>query len=506
MISDLEIKLNDVSLSDYFDLTEEPDRGLFPEVQHELVQMAHVNGSRTVNKRITHRIITLPLYALSGNFRQTKDDLANVLFAEERLRLWFSDEPDRYWLVELTGESSWKRSLENRGEAYGELKFICEDGLSHAMTTKSFPFITTSEGTIATLQNNGTYKTPIDINITFTSDANSIGFVSPDNVIQLGTSFSEDDDNPITSEKILNDGMGSSSGWSINVGRPRWRFPDSGDNTSKIMGALKFDVSQSSVYPSSFGNIDASKPGYWHGPTLTRLLTKDLNNFDVLHRLQFKPTGSGTQRASCQGLMEINYMDADGNFVMGFEIKDNNMKADEVKYSFFVGDYRLFEGKLPSTVLTKNGGFFGSLKMTKENNKFTFHLARLLDVNGVWKESWSVTKSWSNATVAMLSANSIQAFFSQWKNDRAMDMALTHTTVTKLSDLSDRPIPKVFYEGDNLLVDGTSNRVYINGMRDDSYRVIGSSQVFNSEKGSTEVIAISDGTFTGNLEIRERYL
>ena len=63
MISDLEIKLNDFRLSDYFDLTDEPDRGLFPEVQHELVQMAQSNGSSIVNKRLGHRIITLPLVA-----------------------------------------------------------------------------------------------------------------------------------------------------------------------------------------------------------------------------------------------------------------------------------------------------------------------------------------------------------------------------------------------------------------------------------------------------------
>lgn len=208
MISDLEIKLNDVSLSDYFDLTDEPDRGLFPEVQHDLVQMAQANGSRATNKRFAHRIITLPLYALSGNFRQTKDDLANVLFAEERQRLWFSDEPDRYWLVELTGESSWKRSLDSKGEAFGELKFLCEDGLAHAMVPKPFQIISTSEGVLAEVNNTGTYKTPIDINVTFTSDANSIGFVSSDRIVQLGTSFSEDEDNAVASDKIMNDNMG----------------------------------------------------------------------------------------------------------------------------------------------------------------------------------------------------------------------------------------------------------------------------------------------------------
>lgn len=472
-------------------------------ISNSLVSRANSISRRVSSFEVNAKLITLYFPFQHKSNYQTIESISEFFYSDETKILINPRDETRYFMAKIEGEIDY---VEDGNIVYCTVNLIAPEGLSRAVNTKSFPFITTSGETLATVENNGTYKTPIDINVTFTSDANSIGFVSSDNIIQLGTSFSEDDEDVITSEKVLNDGMGSSSGWSTNVGRPRWRFPDSGDNTSKIMGTLKFDASQSSVYPSSFGSIDVSKPGYWHGPTLTRLLNSDLGNFDVLHRLQFKPTGSGSQRASCQGLMEINYMDADGNFVMGFEIKDNNMKADEVKYSFFVGDYRFFEGKLPSSVLTKNGGFFGSLKMTKENNRFTFHLARLLDVNGTWKESWSVTKNWSNATVAMLSANSIQAFFSQWKNDRAMDMALTHTTITKLNGLSDQPIPKTFYEGDTLFVDGLSNRVYINGMRDDSYRVLGGSQIFNAQKGATEVVAISDGTFTGNLEIRERYL
>lgn len=472
-------------------------------ISNSLVSRANTISRRVSSFEANAKLITLYFPFQHKSNYQTIESISEFFYSDETKILINPRDETRYFLAKVEGEIDY---VEEGNIVYCTVNLIAPEGMSRSIDTKKFSLITTNGNTSAVVENNGTYKTPIDINVTFTSDANSIGFVSSDNIIQLGTSFSEDDEDVITSEKVLNDGMGSSSGWSTNVGRPRWRFPDSGDNTSKIMGTLKFDAGQSSVYPSSFGSIDVSKPGYWHGPTLTRLLNSDLGNFDVLHRLQFKPTGSGSQRASCQGLMEINYMDADGNFVMGFEIKDNNMKADEVKYSFFVGDYRFFEGKLPSSVLTKNGGFFGSLKMTKENNRFTFHLARLLDVNGTWKESWSVTKNWSNATVAMLSANSIQAFFSQWKNDRAMDMALTHTTITKLNGLSDQPIPKTFYEGDTLFVDGLSNRVYINGMRDDSYRVLGGSQIFNAQKGATEVVAISDGTFTGNLEIRERYL
>lgn len=504
MISDLEIKLNDFILSDYFDLTEEPDRGLFPEVQHDLVQMARSNGSRATNKRLAHRIITLPLYALSGNFRQAKDDLANVLFSEERQRLWFSDEPDRFWLVELTGESSWKRSLESRGEAFGELKFLCEDGIAHALETKEYKFLTTTEGTIASVQNNGTYQTPIDIDVTFTSDANSIGFVSPDRIVQLGTSISEDDENAVASDKIMNDNMGSSSRslWSTNAGRIRHNY-DNGDNTSKILGDWKWNSED--VTPSSYGSVDADKPGYWHGPTLTRLLSEAMTDFEVYHRFEFKPTGTAAQRPTCQGLLEINYSDADNNFVIGFEMKDSESKQDRVSYSFFVGDYRAFQGYLPASVLTTSGGFFGAIIMKKIGNQFIFRLARLNTTT--WKESWSSpTKNWYNNTVAMLPVSLINIFASKWKNDREMSIKLTHTRITQFNTETDYLIPKTFYSGDSLFVEGETNRVYINGIRDDSYRVIGSSQVLTAPKGNTEFVAVSDGTFTGNLEIRERYL
>lgn len=504
MISDLEIKLNDVSLSDYFDLTDEPDRGLFPEVQHDLVQMARANGSRASNKRFAHRIITLPLYALSGNFRQTKDDLANVLFAEERQRLWFSDEPDRYWLVELTGESSWKRSLDSKGEAFGELKFLCEDGLAHAMVPKPFQIISTSEGVLAEVNNTGTYKTPIDINVTFTSDANSIGFVSSDKIVQLGTSYSEDDDNAIASDKVMNDEMGTSTKnlWSVNVGRPRWRYDD-GDNTSKVEGTLTWGSTD--VTPASYGSFDTSKPGYWHGPTITRVLTETLNNFEVTHRLEFKPRGTKAQIPLCQGLIEINYSDADNNFILGFEMKDNTTTSDRVSYSFFVGDFRIYEASLPTSVLNYSGGFFGSITMGKVGNKFYFRLARIDGTT--WKETWSTpTKSWTNNTVAMLSASIVNSFMAQWRNYRTMSIKLTHTRITQFQTDNEALIPKTFYEGDNLFVEGETNRVYINGIRDDSYRVTGSSQFLTAEKGLTEIVAISDGSFEGNLAIRERYL
>lgn len=500
MISDLKITLDGFDISQYFDLTEEPDRGLFPHIEHELVKTAHRTGSRAVSSSFGSRIITLEIYALSGNFRKMKDDLAMVLFTGEKQKLWFSDEPDRYWLVELTGESNLKRSIDYHGEAFGQLQFLVEDGVSHAIDPKRFEI----QNDIAQIQNKGTYKTPIDINVTFNSDANSIGFVSEDNIVQLGTAISEDEENAIQSTKVMNDDMGASTKnlWSTNTGRVRWRYDD-GDNTSRVEGALTWGATE--VYPSNYGPAaDKDKPGYWHGPTVTRMLTKPLNDFEAYHRFEFKPNGNSKEKPTCQGLVEINYSDSDNNFIVGFEMKDNANTADKVEFSFFVGDYRMYKGYLPKSVLSFHGGFFGSLMMKKVGNQFTFRLARINGDN--WKETWSIQQSWYNETVAMLSAKIINCFMSKWKNDRPMTIKLTHTRITEFATENEALIPKVFYEGDTLFVDGQTNRVYLNGIRDDGYRVIGSSQSFKVAKGLTEIAVISDGKFTGFLEMRERYL
>lgn len=500
MRSDLIIKLDDYPLTNHFDLTEEPDRGLFPEVMHELVEMFNRPGARIRSERSSHRIINLQLFALSGNFRRTKDDLADVLFSEGMHKLWFSDEPDRYWNVRLTGESSLRRLIDYKDEAFGELNFLVPDGLAHSIVTKKFYFDGENNSTV---NNAGTFRTPIDIHATLLSDADSIGFVSEDNIVQLGTPYSEEEENFIPSNKVMNDPMGSATRnlWRENVGKVRWRNSE-GEGTSQIKGSLQYASEDTRV--SSFGTFDSEKPNYWRGPSTSYTLTQPLSDFKSYHRLWFKPTGTKAQQAKCQGLFEINYTDSDGNFIMVFVLRHNGKNAIA---SFFVGDVRIAEVTLPKVAYSIDDGFFGSIELSKVGNQFTFRLAKLISkTGGGFTETWSTTKSWYNETVAMLSAAQINGYMAVWGNIRPMDMRLTHSRVTQINTENKSLVPLTFYRGDEIFVEGETNRVYLNGLRADDYRVIGSSQVFQAKKGQTEITTISDGSFETYLEIRERFL
>lgn len=470
-------------------------------ISNSLVSRANSISRRVSSFEANAKLITLYFPFQHKSNYQTIESISEFFYSDETKILINPRDETRYFLAKVEGEIDY---VEEGNIVYCTVNLIAPEGMSRSIDTKTFSLITTNGNTSAEVENNGTYKTPIDINVTFTSDANSIGFVSSDRIVQLGTSFSEDDENAIASDKVMNDEMGTSTKnlWSVNVGRPRWRYDD-GDNTSKVEGTLTWGSTD--VTPASYGSFDTSKPGYWHGPTITRVLTETLNNFEVTHRLEFKPRGTKAQIPLCQGLIEINYSDADNNFILGFEMKDNTTISDRVTYSFFVGDFRIYKASLPTSVLNYSGGFFGSITMGKVGNKFYFRLARIDGTT--WKETWSTpTKSWTNNTVAMLSASIVNSFMAQWRNYRTMSIKLTHTRITQFQTDNEALIPKTFYEGDNLFVEGETNRVYINGIRDDSYRVTGSSQFLTAEKGLTEIVAISDGSFEGNLAIRERYL
>ena len=499
MISDLEIKLNDFRLSDYFDLTDEPDRGLFPEVQHELVQLAQSDGSRATSKRRTHRIITLPLYALSGNFRQTKDDLANALFAEGRQRLWFSDEPDRYWLVELTGESSWKRSLDNIGEAYGELKFLCEDGLAHSINSRAFLFSNTEEGMLTTIQNNGTASTTVDFNVDFLSDANSIAFVSAEKVLQLGAAEAPDSIEEVPkTELVLKDQMTSSTSaqWNINQARIR-RNESAGDHTSKRMGSLKYD--SMGTWVSSTGSV-TDEDKFWHGPSISRDII-EMENWEVWSAVTFKSTGGGKSEAAQEGLMEINVLDEDNNFLMGLQLMDGYPTLDKVSWTFFIGDNVVDWGYFPNSVMKSGGGFYGQVIFKKVDNKFSFKIARVSNN----KETWRVSRETVNNTIASLSAKRVSYYMATYGKQPAYNMGVSFCQIKKINSLDPLNIPLTFFEGDYLQV--INNKIYLNSVLAGDYRVVGGSNVFTVDANiTTPIYCVTDGDVTATAEIRERFV
>lgn len=469
-------------------------RGIGPGKSNTVIKGGRKRGSRLVKTTYDSKEIQMTI-SLTRDLVSKRREIAGILNVDEPKKLIFGDEPDKYYWAIPDGDFNIEE-IPQYGS--GTLTWLIEDGIAYSTDEKT---INTTADEV-TIVNNGNEKTPLSFEVTFTSDAESIGFVSEDKIIQFGSTYSEDDQNFVKSNVILNDSMtpANKSKWSTNVARPRWR-ENSGDNTSKIEGS--FDWTGEWATASNFGTADASKPGYWHGPSLTYNFSQEFPNIQGYHRINFKSRGNAKNLPKCQGILEINYLDADGNFIMGFEIKDNNGAKNEIKYSFFVGDVRMREATLPASAMTE-GGFFGTVELTKVGNKFSFKIAKLRSKD--FKELWSYSKSYYNDTVAMLSVKRLDNWASVWKTQPTMNISLTHTRVMQINTDDDSLIPNVFLEGDVLFFDGEENKTYINDILDDSYTVVGSSQVFEVDPGNTSIGIVSDGTYSADIIYRERYV
>lgn len=470
------------------------ERGIGPGKSNTVIKGGRKKGSKLVKSTYDSKEIPMTI-SLTRDLASKRRELAEILNVDEPKKLIFGDEPDKYYWAIPDGNFNIDE-IPQYGS--GTLTWLVPDGVAYSIDEKYFNI----DSDTVTIVNNGTESAIVGVDVNFESNGDAIGFVTEDSIVQFGWPYASDSENYVPKVTILNDGMTSSnkSKWVENAARIRWR-EDDGDNTSKIAGTLKWDTS--SVGPATFGSVPADKKSYWHGPSISYSFVNAFANVDAYHRVNFKSTKKGKARITQQGIVEINYLDADNNFVMGCELKDNTPNKEETTVSFFVGDTRVHTVKLPSKAMVL-GGFFGSIQMTKVGNKFQFRVAKIRGSD--WKELWAQTKTFYNDTIAQLEINRCDTWFGQWSDRDTVDMDLTHTKIVGLNTEDDSLISKTFLNGDNIYFDGEENVFFINGVSDDSYRIVGSSSSIIVPVGTSEVSVATDATINGRLFIRERFV
>jgi len=483
MESDLIIKFDDLILSDYFDLLGEPEMGLFAPVTNELVRSARGYGSQIKDSRSEANAITLPVFSTRGNWRDFKDDISILARDKELHRLWFSHEPDRYYLGKLDGESKLVRSLERMNEATGSLTFIIPDGFAHAVEEKQFRGLNNT----LSIENNGTHKSPASFTVDFTEDTDYLGFLTDKKIIQLGTVEDTDAATTAASTVIFNESITGTSNrnWSENVARIR-HTPD----TSALSGRVSWKSNSMEV--SDFGSGEG-----WHGPSVTRFLGDDaIENWEATFRVGLKRASSNPKRKQA-GLLEGNILDADNNFIAGFNIKKPRATDERVEYAFYIGDNRVFLGDIPYNFRD----FFGNVVIKKIGSKFVFSIGGFGDN---WKFNWSYSKSFTNDDVANLRAKSMSAFFGSWNWRPSMSLGMSYAKFTKINTNNPEEESLKFLTGDHLEI--TENlKVFLNGTPADDYLANGSDKLY-FEPGTTEVLIASDKSPSVTATLRERYL
>lgn len=484
-MSGITLKVNDFDFSPYF-IINKISRPAFS-VVNTLVNSQKITGQKNISTKFDSYLITIDITIAPDLEKEEKSVNEIVELIKEKIlseidqKIIFSDKPDKYYLGKLEGEAS--PEIITQSLATMSLQIRVSDGVAYSIEEKQFHAL---DKTLS-IENNGSHKSPASFIADFSEDTDYIGLLTDKKIIQLGTVEDTDASTMAESTVIFNESITGTSNrnWSENVARIR-HTPDS----STLSGRVSWK--SNSVEVSDFGSGEG-----WHGPSVTRFLGDDaIENWEATFRVGLKRASSNPKREQV-GLLEGNVLDADNNFIAGFNIKKPRATDERVEYAFYIGDNRVFLGDIPYNFRD----FFGNVVIKKIGSKFVFSIGGFGDN---WKFNWSYSKSFTNDDVANLRAKSMSAFFGSWNWRPSMSLGMSYAKFTKINTNNPEEESLKFLTGDHLEI--TENlKVFLNGTPADDYLANGSDKIY-FEPGTTEVLIASDKSPSVTATLRERYL
>lgn len=161
MESDITIKLNDFVLTEYMDLVASPDFGLLPPIQREL------RLKSIVSAEVESKSFKFDFVLNHKNWSTYKDDIIKgIIPIDETKKLTLSLFPDRFWNVQVNGDNSFERSMDNKNEVFLSLEFIVPDGIAHATNLQQVVAKPDSEGRLSMeIDYEGTEETSLTLDI-----------------------------------------------------------------------------------------------------------------------------------------------------------------------------------------------------------------------------------------------------------------------------------------------------------------------------------------------------
>lgn len=443
---------------------------------------------------------------------QLRDELLFYLTQETGDdRLIFSDRPDRYYNAKFSG--SIELEYINSNDAKVEITFSCKDGYAHALESKEFKITEQEDDRVFKIINNGTAPARVTFDLQAIRDVDSFALITEDDeengggqVLQIG----DENDPEITEQEpqtyLWKTKMNSKQegNWQDNIATPNY-FSQSGesDKQSRVQGSISWTRSDG-VRAKDYGGWNDGDTGYWHGPSITRFFGQNVQDFILYTRFHMRVTPlslKGKKRTKKGGIMEFNVRDNDDNLICGVHFRDNDDKKEVIWLQVYLADVKVWDGKVPRAKLMQDKRFAGGLTIQRNGNKFYIEIIK--NRNG--KQHWKKTLSMNNEAAAKLAATRVDYWFAKYGGREQLAMDVTRSNFKILNTEDEADIPNHIDEEDEILIDGTESKVYINEEHRPEYFIVGSDFI-EVPPGETDIYVVDDGALTGTASIEEVYV
>jgi len=335
--------------------------GLGTTRENKLQTVGNSDGQiQLIDARYDAKTISIP-FTLPYKSMNKKRELSAMLNVREPAQLWFSSEPDMYYMA-LPVSTSLTEEWNLGG---GTLEFICIDPFAHAITPKTFDIV----GDTITIENKGTMPTPVDFDITNHGENGYFGLVGENEIIQIGNPDEIDGYDYKKNESLLwnsFESAGELSSWTMNAVKSSYYKPTT---LTGSFGVRKGTNQDWSAYVANY-KAGADR-NMWYGPSMYRKLATDSFGKTEQENFVFRTViGSGTKDLWTFGVQSFDILDKDKKMICGFYFKKLNWSSTDMQLYFYVGNHIVKQWEGPTAWIMKN--FIGSIVIEKQGNKFTF--------------------------------------------------------------------------------------------------------------------------------------
>lgn len=418
------------------------------------------DGSKLQKRRIPSRQINVSYYISAKSeteFEEKHDKLLNILYSANESKLWFDDQPGKYYEAVYKSETEDARAVYN---AQATISFLCLKPYAYSTQEKTFEsYLDADKIRTIDIVNNGNVPAEIDYQIKFNSPNAFIGIVSEEGAMQYGAKNYTDDAKPESTTVMTIDDFinAADDGGGVDPMRPSY------GNKGKLEVVDWWGRKYLKIYSSG------EKVGTINGGSRTVELAEEIGEFVCSFNAVF------CAKPNQVGQMNISFMTSDNELVCGLEwIKHSATKTTDVRFNvvepgrgvYYIENFDSAETKDNPWLHSKsNNGY-----IAKKGSRITFY------ANGKY-ETVVIPES-ANLKIKKVKIAVRQFGNNDYSNDGLVEyMGFCGFSLSKYD---------IFSTGEEVTIDGSKTMFYEGGLPMQNKEKMGT-KYFKAKVGTTKV-------------------
>lgn len=407
------------------------------------------------------------------------ETLGTVLDTMEDVEITFADEPSRTYYGMVQDEID-KDDVTNK---LGKVKFsiLCANPYKYGPEQT----VTVDATNKVAVTNTGTVETFPVIEVTVNNPITFFSAVAPDDYVLIGNPATLDNVQAPGWYRTLTDDLTTLTGWSAGTG---------GIDGGTVAGAM-------SLGTKGFKSTNFGAASGWHGPTMQKVLSENLQDFVIRFWVQFDSSA-----ANQSGRAELYLFDAANNnigkismvdYLQGFEANFPEVRAG----AYGPGKYIMDGSKMSSRSRFNN--FYGYIELQRIGKQFKAICMRYDTVKRRVFAGWE-TKMWDSNNSFQSPLNKVMLHLGQHGTVAVPNMEILKVEVLKVVTASANEVQYIALAGDTLTVDCESGEIFRNGSP--AQELYNPATTFISiPPGTTELAFLPEGDVSVELKYKGRW-